>query len=119
MQNIKQIVLSDLELNKILTSVVFDIVNKYQTEVYQILLFGSYAKGKAKPKSDIDIIVLFKNRLPIIPDKVFASDMRAKYLPLINKSVHIVFEKFYFYNIGAEDYYKDVPKHGRVIYQSL
>jgi predicted nucleotidyltransferase len=41
---------------------------KKYSEVMVIILFGSYAKGKMKPISDIDIAVMLKN-----PDKFLVS----------------------------------------------
>ncbi|KAF5426941.1 hypothetical protein C5S39_14255 [Candidatus Methanophagaceae archaeon] len=43
---------------------------KKYSEVMVIILFGSYAKGKTKPISDIDIVVMLKD-----PDKSLEAEM--------------------------------------------
>ena len=35
---------------------------KYRDNVEEIILFGSYARGEAEDKSDIDILVIWKGR---------------------------------------------------------
>jgi predicted nucleotidyltransferase len=36
---------------------------------YKIVLFGSYAKGEAKPDSDIDLIVILEQKIALTNQK--------------------------------------------------
>jgi len=108
-------VLSKGELDILLASVKEDILDKYSEEISQIILFGSYAKDKAKDDSDIDILIVFNDKLPTTSDQCFGYDIYNKYLN-INKEIHLVFEKEEFYKIGCEEYYRDVPTYGKIIW---
>ena len=113
-------VLSEEQLTTVLQYVVNDVLSYCGVDVYQIILFGSYAKHTAKGKSDIDILVLFflggGCRTPTITDHAYAAGLNTKYLNLINKDVHLVFEKYCFYTRQAEKWYKDVPSYCKIIY---
>jgi len=101
----------------LLNEIIENITNKYKKEIKEIILYGSYAKGTQKEDSDIDILVLFKNKLSTIPDMLFAGDLYDMFKDKYNKKIHVVFEKYYFYVNKCEDFYKDVPNYGKILYQ--
>ncbi len=47
-------------LMKILREITHDIIRKCK-DVYQIILYGSYARGDAGPKSDVDLLIVSGN----------------------------------------------------------
>lgn len=110
-------ILNLIQLDSLLENVKKDILEKYGSEVKQIILFGSYAKKKATKKSDIDILVLFKNNTSTTSDLIFADNLYDKYINKTKKELHILFEKYDFYIDGAEEFYRNVPKYGRIIYK--
>lgn len=57
-------VLSVAEIERIIK----ELLNKYHAEY--ALLFGSYARGEAKPESDIDVVVFGGDRF--LPRNIFA-----------------------------------------------
>ena len=55
----------NLKLKAILESIFSKLIEKYISEIHSIVLFGSYAKGKAAKQSDIDLMFVvndLKNR---------------------------------------------------------
>ncbi len=66
---------------------------KKYPEVVVIILFGSYAKGKTKPISDIDIAVMFKdaNRTLEVEISCFSSDI-LDVVPFSRLPLYIQFE---------------------------
>jgi predicted nucleotidyltransferase len=106
-----------MNISFILDEVIKKIISNYREEVEQIILYGSYAKGTQKKNSDIDILVLFDQEMSKISDIVFANDLYRCFLEKYNKEVHIVFEKYSFYLNKCEEYYKEVPEYGKILYR--
>jgi len=87
----------------------------------KIILFGSYARGDAKPDSDIDIMVVHN---------IIESDMRKKRLEIRKLLRPIIFEKnvgfdiivdseenmLYRANEIQDQFYRDILENGIVIY---
>lgn len=109
--------LSPRELATLLEDVKEDILLHYSDELTQIILFGSYARGIATEDSDIDLLVLFKHKTSQMPDLFFGYEMANKYYEKTEKHLHLVFEKKQFYNNCCEDFYRDVPDYGKIIWQ--
>ena len=69
------------ELKLILEDLVNSLKETFRAKLYSIVLFGSYAKGTASKDSDIDILILAKNKAPIFRK---IKDLYAKYGREIN-----------------------------------
>src|SRR3989344_784491 len=69
------------EIRLILEDLVDSLKEVFRTKLYSIVLFGSYAKGTASKDSDIDILILAKNKAPIFRK---IKDLYAKYGREIN-----------------------------------
>lgn len=54
--------LNNQEINSILSSFSKQLKEIYQDKLINIILFGSHAKGNAKEDSDIDVLILLKDR---------------------------------------------------------
>ena len=78
--------------------------------VYQVILFGSYAKNEANPKSDLDLIIDTKNKLEgfdflelaYIIERTFKKDID-------------VFEKYDIIKNSKID--KEIKKTGVIVYE--
>lgn len=54
--------IKDLDV-QLLRRIIADVKNECSDRVADIILYGSYVKGTATPKSDIDILVILKGTL--------------------------------------------------------
>lgn len=117
MIKLRTIALNETELKILLSNVKLDILNHYNDKkhITEIILFGSYAKGTQNKNSDVDVLVIFKDQLSQIPDILFSEEIRKKYKSLLDIQIHMVFEKEEYYKNSVEEFYKDVPKYGKVI----
>ena len=61
----------DMKLKRVLEKLVSKLTEKYLSKLQSIILFGSYAKGKAVEGSDIDILFIISN----IKDKKLRDDI--------------------------------------------
>jgi predicted nucleotidyltransferase len=66
-----------LYLPKILEKFKQQIKNIYQEQLVKLILFGSQARRQAKPESDIDILVILK-------DKLINDEQRQKIISIIS-----------------------------------
>lgn len=104
-----------LEALKIVTS---NVLNRFGSdEISKVILFGSQAKGTYTPASDIDILILSKNIISKISILEYFWNLSDEMIENGYK-VHLLFEKEEHYNLGCEDYYKDVPNYGYIYYAS-
>lgn len=110
-------ILNKEELNLVSKNVINDILQKYKKEIQEIILFGSYAKNTPNNNSDIDYLILFKNKTPKISDLCFSYEYAIDYFNKHNVKVHIVFEFFHYYIKGCEEFYKNVPNYGITIFK--
>lgn len=47
---------------KIAKKIVLELKDEFQSDLNSVILFGSYAKGTAKPYSDIDILIILNKK---------------------------------------------------------
>ena len=50
------------KLSKTITTALTDVVTSNKNSLYVLLVFGSYAKGNATPKSDLDLLFIVSDR---------------------------------------------------------
>ncbi len=54
---------SKREINELLLRIKNHLVSTYKDEIKRIMLYGSFARGEATEKSDIDILVVVDDRI--------------------------------------------------------
>ena len=89
----------------------------YKNKISKIILFGSYAKGNYEPDSDIDIMVLLKDKdFERYSDELatIAIELTAKYSIL--PSIMIECEKEFMKNITIQSLYKNIENEGIELY---
>ncbi|WP_066638541.1 nucleotidyltransferase domain-containing protein [Desulfolucanica intricata] len=84
----KQLTLSDIE-NKVLQGFIKYLTNLYPEQVVSIELFGSKARGDARDDSDIDILIIVKDRHNIDRNKIYDYVLDAELNYGINISLKI------------------------------
>ncbi len=67
--------------NRELKLILEEFIDLIKKEAYSVILFGSYAKGRAVKDSDLDILIIVKNKISI--DKIIR-ELYAKYGKEIN-----------------------------------
>jgi predicted nucleotidyltransferase len=65
-----------VELDSLVKKIVSNLVGH---GVKKIAVFGSYARGKAKPKSDLDLLVEFSKRKNIKKDSIEPASSRERF----------------------------------------
>lgn len=102
----------DLDV-RLLRRIVADAKNECVDRIVDIILFGSYAKGTATEKSDIDIAIVLKGTLKSPADwnntpKSDYETMRERH----NRHIHmcVISERDYYDRKEKE--FKDVPDYG-------
>ena len=87
-----------MKIKKILKEFKEKLVELYQEQLIDVLLYGSYARGEQREDSDIDIAVILKGKIEPFKeiDRIteFSYDLSLKYSILI--SIHPVSDIDYF-----------------------
>ena len=65
-------------MNYLIKRFVKDVKNQYENKIYQIILFGSYARGDNKEDSDIDMLIIWKGNRSKGAEKI--EDIAFEYL---------------------------------------
>lgn len=88
-------------------------------DLSQIILYGSYARGEQREKSDIDLMILtsltdvqISKIEPIIVNMAFEYEMEY----LISISIIIKNKDHFYYWLGALPFYDNINREGRVIW---
>ncbi|MCL1810986.1 MAG: nucleotidyltransferase domain-containing protein [Methanomassiliicoccaceae archaeon] len=83
----------------------------------KIIIFGSVAKGDAKPQSDLDILVVMNTELSYYRR---APEVRQKLLgiPLAMDILVATPEEFHMYKDDDRFFIKDIVKTGKIAYES-
>lgn len=89
------------------------IFEKY--EIKEVYLFGSYARGEAKSKSDIDIMIVRKNSK--IQTLLNLSEFEAELEKVLNKKVDVITEETYTEDIKSENKYGKLAK--KIFYEQV
>lgn len=88
------------------------LLKKEGIEIEKAILFGSYAKGKAKPYSDIDVCLLSKQ----FGKNIFKEEVK---VAQIAHRIDILFEPHVFHPNDLKEKYNplavEIKKHGVVI----
>lgn len=98
---------------QLLRRIVSDIKNESRDRVKDIILFGSYAKGTATEKSDIDILVVLNGTLEKVED--FADFPVSDYETMWKRHdrlIHICVTCENDYLKGKDIEIRDVPNYG-------
>jgi len=96
--------------NKKLKLILEDFINSVRNNVRSIVLFGSYAKGISTEKSDIDLLLISKNKFPI--EKI-AREIYSKYGIEINT---VVLTEMEFKNQRAKEIIREIIKNHYIAY---
>jgi len=86
----------------------------------QIILFGSYARGDYKEKSDVDLLILKRNLKN--GNNIIDSIYRAFYENKINISVDLLtidYDKYNELNNKTGYIYKTIKEQGKIIYGTI
>lgn len=100
---------------KAIRDVVRQIVEKFHPQ--KIILFGSYARGKPRPESDIDLLVVMDTRLKesrqaLLIDKSLDRDLFG--LDLLVRTPKNIQERIAL----GDSFLKEVVTQGKVLYES-
>lgn len=110
-------ILERAKLKKLLKSTKRDVLKHFKGRVSEIILFGSYAKGIANNNSDVDVLVLLQDENANFTYMEFGWELYDKCLSEFGVELHLLFEKKKYYELGCEEYYRDVPNYGKTIYR--
>lgn len=98
---------------QLLRRMVEDVKNECPDRIIDIILFGSYAKGTATEKSDIDILVVLKGTLEKVED--FENFPESDYETMWKRHkrlIHICVTCEANYLKGKDIEIRDVPNYG-------
>jgi len=97
----------------LLRRIVTDVKNECLDRIIEVILYGSYAKGTATLKSDIDILVILKGSLEKSEDfeNVPVTDEETMW-KRYNKLIHLCYIAEADYLNGKEKELRDVPSYG-------
>lgn len=103
---------------KVIQSFAKDVQKVFGKALYQIILYGSYARGDYKDNSDIDIMILTslsEQEIKDIENTIYdiAFEYELSYEVMI--SVNIKNTDHFNYWLGALPYYDNVRKEGVVL----
>ena len=84
----------------------------------KIILFGSYARGDAKHDSDLDLMVIFENKINRHAEMVRLRRILSPLRMSIDVIV-VIEEKFNYWRDTIGHLYNEVSKEGKVIYEKL
>ena len=91
------------------------IVQRLQPD--KVIVFGSYAKGKATAKSDLDIFVIKETHLPMKKRNEEIKPILSNFL--ISVDVHVYTpEEVEAYGLEPYSFVESVLKTGKVLYES-
>ena len=82
----------------------------------KIILFGSYARGDAKHDSDLDLMVIFENKINRHAEMVRLRRILSPLRMSIDVIV-VIEEKFNYWRDTIGHLYNEVSKEGKVIYE--
>ena len=103
----------DTDAHGVLTlNAIRDAVQKAASEVTpikKVILFGSYARGEARPDSDIDLRIIYDGNLGMIALGGFAEAVRAA----TSKEVDVISKQ----NLGDSSIAKSIKRDGITIYE--
>lgn len=104
------------ELNRAIASFIFNLKKKIR--ISHVILFGSYARGKPRPYSDIDLAV-------ISPDFDKMSEIKAmQFLSLQVKDSDVLIEPISFSSkelkhVPKGSFLGYILKHGKMVYKTV
>jgi len=88
---------------------------------YQIILFGSYAKGNHTPRSDIDLLVLKKDLEDEdrAIDKIYYSFLECDEINIPVDVIAMDYDRYLDVSDDLGYIYRSIKKEGRLIYESV
>ena len=92
-----------------------DLKKLYEQKMQMLILYGSYALGKAHEESDVDILLVLKNMKSPYQEISATSDITIHYLLEYDLNISIVpttYERFTKINLS---FYKNIQKEGIVL----
>ena len=97
----------------LLQRIVTDVKNECLDRVVDVILYGSYVKCTATPKSDIDILVILKGSLnkPEDYENIPVGDYETMW-KRHSKLIHLCFTTETDYLNGKDKELRDVPSYG-------
>jgi len=99
---------------KAIDQVVEQIVEKFKPQ--KIILFGSYARGKPRPESDVDLLVVMETRLREVQQAIQICQ-QIEYRFGLDLIVHT--PKYLAKRVKMGDWFlRDVVKEGKVLYEA-
>jgi predicted nucleotidyltransferase len=99
---------------KAIDQVVEQIVEKFKPQ--KIILFGSYARGNPRPESDVDLLVVTKNRTKKTQQSL---EMRRHLGVMFGLDLVVYTSKRLKERVDMGDWFlRDVLKEGKVLYES-
>ena len=106
---------SKSELNKILSKIYDTYNNVYGKDIFQILLYGSYARGDYEKDSDIDIVAIVNGERSNLQSKLndiwdVSSELELEYGTIVSPTV-IPYDEFIQYQNDLP-YYKNIANEG-------
>lgn len=108
--------ISDLD-KSMLRRIVSDLQNECGDRLEDVLLFGSYAKGTAKPDSDIDILVILSGSLDELEDfENFPDTSYETMWSRYNLLIHCCVSSRKDYTNRRHKELRDVPEYGISIF---
>jgi len=82
----------DKETLRLIKQVILEEAEKLGVKIEKIILFGSRARGEAKPDSDYDILVVVKGELDWRTRRRLSLNIRRRLYPLLQTSTDLIIE---------------------------
>ena len=83
-------IIENKQLSSLLTELKASLVNLYGDRLFSVILFGSQARGEATPDSDIDVLVVLKERVLPVQEIKRMADIRLYFLLEFGELVSIM-----------------------------
>lgn len=99
---------------KAIDDVVRQIVEKFNPQ--KIIIFGSYARGKPRPESDVDLLVVMETKLKLVHQEIeICKNLDYEFgLDLLVYTPDVLAER-----IALGDYFlREIVRDGEVVYES-